>query len=390
MIQEAFSLVADGIFMLRHRLLFFAVLCVPLRLPAGEADPELARGIFENVKPMMEAGKDAEAIPFLEKALAYDPGFTPAMLAMARIHEKAKRIPEAIVWYEKARDALAARKDPGAQDQADLQEAQARLTALVGVLGGIEGLKRKYAEEFRKRALEAEKAGLPYGALRATEEVLRLAPEDKAALEAQARLQERVGPVLAAAAAGGEWEELYNGKDLSGWQAYNGPWEAAQRGLQMKRGGEFYIFHVGPPRRNFLFQATIFHKTWRSNCYLMGRAQPNGSFYALSLRLNRWGKKGDTHEERVFEIMRFENWENAKTLVSQPSPPGDIGPGREIAVEFECRGAVLVGRLNGQEVLRCEDATLAEGGLGIMGAPNWYDDVEPLLEVSRIRVLNLP
>lgn len=350
---------------------------------------KVARGIFETAQEVLEQGHADDALPLLEKALQRDPDLYQAAMTLGAIHEKAKRTAEAIAAYEKARDILAKRSELNEEEKKDLQAALARLAALASATGGLDGIKRKYAEELRARAMEAEKAGQPYSALSALCLLLRLNPADQMALDMHERLSEKVGPVLTATAWGG-WQSLYNNKDLSGWLRWNGGWEAGENGLVIKSSaGNFFLIHMGPPRRNFILQAKVYLRRWNSWCFLLGRCQPNGSAVAFGLRLRRPRPEGRLEPESrdIVEMFRIREWEQEKNLGYKDREPAVIGVEQEFMLELECRDKAIIGRINGEELMRAEDE-VSEGAVGILGNRGWQDG--GLLQVRQPRLLELP
>ena len=76
-----------------------------------ELDPDDAMGNFGLGELLVEEGRYAEAVEHLERALAADPNYSAALLALGRAHEGANDLVAACVTYRRGVDVAAARGD---------------------------------------------------------------------------------------------------------------------------------------------------------------------------------------------------------------------------------------------------------------------------------------
>jgi len=361
---------------------------------ARGADKELARTLFEMVKPLLKEGKTDEAIPYLEKVMKSDPEFCPAIIAAARIHAQKpdkESQEKAAALYARAKELLEAKPGRTPEEETDLREATQKVLAAKGDAGEFEKLQFEQVDRLRRKAAELEEKKQDYSALRVINALLAIDPKDEAAQKARQRLADKVGPVLAAAACGGgAWEELWDGKDLKNWLVYSGEWEIASGLLRQSKGGSLMLFYNGPPRRNFVVQVEA-RFSWGSECHVLGRADRSGTGYRFGLQLRRqinWETKEVLKDEPTVSGGCYKHWDHVRGLGWQcPPEKFHFGPGQWYTIELECRDKHITCRVNGQVVFEQDDEIAEEGTIGLR-ANGGLDD--QYVDIRRIRVKNLP
>lgn len=339
--------------------------------PAGETkDPRLARVIYAMADELIRQGKDGEALPYIEKAIAKDPDFHSSHLSAARIYEKMGDKENARKYYSRTIQILTARTDRTPEENSLLAEITKKSTGVAGKAGRADALRAVAAENLRLLATTFEKEKKDYSALVTTMKLLAILPEDKTALADRGRLTKKNGYFLSNNACNlTGWKILYNGELETSWHLYGGNWITTETAIRNKHEAEYYIFYNGPLRRNFIFRVRV-RLSWGGSCALMGRADRDGTFYSAGIVMEsdidgETGKIKETNPQVTGHI--YNQWQPVKTMKYDAPPEGvEITDKTNNLLEISCLGEKIVGRINHTVIFSIKDKTLESGTLGIM------------------------
>ncbi len=363
--------------------------------PVGEAgegrDQELARSLFDMVKPMLAEGKQKDALPYLERSLGSDPQFYPAALAAARAHEALGEKEKASAFYRKVKEILQGRAKRTPEEDELLIEVTQKLLEAEGAMGELQTCTFDARRRLLTWSRTLESKDRPYSALRVAATLLTVAPGDELAAKLAERLEQQVGPVLAATAEDRlGWRHLYKDGNLDGWDVYSGQWETTPTTIRMARSGSFYLFADRAPFRDFVFQARV-RVAWGGSCRLLGRAGREGSFYAFGIYMRRrinWETKEVLESTPTVDANCYTCWDRVRGLGWQRPPEKvRLNDDRWYLLEMDCRGNELKLRINDQTIFECEDDRRTLGTVGLQtsgGLDERYVDIrEPKLRILR-------
>ncbi|MDI6788254.1 MAG: tetratricopeptide repeat protein [Planctomycetota bacterium] len=188
-------------------------------IPFIFADDELADAYYQSGLSLFKQNKYEKAIEKFNLALSKRKDFPQVFFKLGECYEKLNNSKQAIQNYRLCRMCLLRQKNRTKEDNEMLSNVERLLDKTDTKGKEIKTIKNKYVSELQKIADECLRKKYPFFALRIYKKILSIDPNNKAILDAFAKVQEET----ASKRVPGDkpLRQIFNGEDMTGWTVPN-------------------------------------------------------------------------------------------------------------------------------------------------------------------------